>query len=111
MEQAAMYGFPGVVVFLILKEVFVFVKTYRKDNGGEGKPLLTCAECRVAIRKLPKVASDADSAAKILSATDQDGLPLVYVPRSMERAIDRLADNIEHHGKALQKVAANAGKG
>ena len=87
MDHLAEVGVGAIVALLIIKEVLGFLKTRRSGDGR-------CPECFRLVQDLHKMHS----------VKDQDGVPVWYVRRSMETAIDKLAENIQTQTLILQKL-------
>ena len=86
-------GIVGVIALFILKEVFSFVKTYKKPSGD--------AECEDALTKLTSLetklsslASSSQNMAAVMEKCDSSGLPLVYRDGSLTEAIKTLNASI-----------------
>lgn len=87
-------GVAAIVVLLVLREVFSFLKS--RKNGDDGD-----AVWRASLgRTTEKMAGEIHQLYVWHDVKDSDGLPVWYVKSSLEAAIAALADNI-----AAQTVA------
>ena len=97
-------GVGGIFALMIIKEVFNFLS---KRNGGSKANLDDSTISRKVSKDLsPKV----DESLHILrdlhewhSKTDEDGVKVWYVRRSLERTIDDLSDAIKAQNELLQE--------
>lgn len=75
-------GVGGLLVILVLKEVFAFLKNVKEKRNGGYSP--ACAKCFEMVRDLYDMHNQKDS----------DGVYIWYVRRSLEDAVNKLAENI-----------------
>ena len=76
-------GIGGVVALLIIKEVFSFMKGVRMRRNGVP---VKCEKCAAQVQALFDMHNQKDA----------DGVYIWYVRRSLEDAINKLADDIQH---------------
>lgn len=90
----------GIFAWLIIKEMLKFVV---KQN--ERKKLAPESEAKEETReKIEKLVRMIDDLHKWHSKTDEDGVPVWYMRRSFEAAINKLADNIEKQTIVFTKL-------
>ena len=96
-------GVVGVVALFILKEVFAFVKSYKKESGD--------AECEDAVTKLANVetklaslVTSSQSMAAVMEKCDSSGLPLVYRDGSLTEAIKTLNASITSLATKVERI-------
>jgi hypothetical protein len=82
-------GVGGILALLILRFVFEFIS--KRRNGTDKIDFRKMAHNVVYIRD-------------IISKTDSEGVPLCYVRRSLETAIDKLAENIKLQGDLFKEL-------
>jgi len=75
-------GVGGILALLIIREVLNFLKDRKRSNDDNAKDAWN-----EAIRQIHELHT-------WHAKTDQDGVPVWYVRRSLEDAIAKLADNI-----------------
>jgi len=85
----------GVVVALSTGLVEVVKVVIGKRSNGKSAPPKECKDCSTKV----------DTMSRVLSRVDNDGLPLIYFPRTLIRAqtesTDKLRDAVETLSKAM----------
>lgn len=97
----AQIGVGGTIAYLILKEVFNFLKPVlarRKGSSIEGNGQVTDS------RTLAKIRTQVGDMHRLHAQVDTDGTPLIYVPRSLGTAIDNLAKATSEQTTVLSKL-------
>jgi len=92
-------GVGGILVVMVLREVFGFLKPIieRRRNGSPGTN-----------GHMPREAvAQIDELHRLMSRTDVDGTPLVFVPRSLSTAIHELAQVTAEQSKLLERLNDN----
>ncbi len=84
-------GIIFIGIILILREVFAFV--VRKRNGD-----VFTKDCVKCLRETHQRTRDLH---KWHDVRDDEGVPLWYVRKSLEKSIDRLADNVEQQTQVI----------
>ena len=93
-------GMAAVVVLLILREVFTFLKVVKY---GKNKDPVTLPNNFLA--KIDKMAEQINEADRLHSVFDADGRPVWYVKQSLETAIWKLSESITNQNAVLGKIA------
>ena len=106
LESIGDAGIVGVLVVLVLREVFSFLA--KRESAVAG---VSDDDCDEVMGKLGQVNSKVDDLAgatqamsAILTRTDADGLPLCYTPRSLTSSLDALAKNIERLTDKVDRI-------
>lgn len=87
-------GIGGILALLILKEVFTFLRAVKdKKNCKSGQNEL-CYKCFDLIKKIYDMHNQKDS----------DGVYIWYVRRSLEEAMNKLAENIEKQTHIFEQL-------
>jgi len=84
-------GVGGILVVLVLREVLPYVRG-KNNKGFVDKQ---CVECFRLIRELHTMHNQKDN----------DGVYVWYVRRSLEEAIVKLGENIEHQTTVFRELA------
>lgn len=100
MEELTGIGVGGIFAVLVIREVFTFVKG-RQHNHGPMNGSLGRIEAKV-----DTIMSKTAQLHQWHAVTDQDGVPVWYVRRSMERAVDRMAEATDRMVTLLERMAA-----
>lgn len=77
MEHYTQLGVGGVFVIVVLEKVFTFLKGFKNKKGD-------CEECQRILMEL----------FKMHNVKDEDGVPVWYLRRSLESAIEKLVVSI-----------------
>jgi hypothetical protein len=85
-------GVGGILVVLVLREVFNFLAK-RNGEKGDAHPH-ECVECRKMVEQL----------FKMHDKTDEDGVYVWYVRKSLEAAISKLGDAIETQTQVFRNL-------
>lgn len=103
-ELLTQIGVGGILVVLVLREVFGFLKpllekrrTNGNGNGGHKANGHMSAETVAQVHELHR----------IMSKTDTDGTPLVYFPRSLAAAVQELAHATSEQNTLLERLNDN----
>lgn len=106
LESIGDAGIVGVLVVLILREVFSFLA--KREAAASGGVDEDCDEALGTMRKIDTKLDDLSGATQAMSAiltrTDADGLPLCYTPRSLTTSLDALAKNIERLTDRVDRI-------
>ncbi len=92
-------GVAGVLVMLVLREVFNFLKS---SDAGEAEVV---AKLDRMEEQSAAMAASTQQMAALMLKTDDTGTPLVYTPRSLTSAIDTLAKNIDRLTDKVDRLA------
>ena len=101
-ENLESVGIAGILVVLVLREVFSFLKSREAVVSIEEDPSSN-AHSRIE-EAVAALASTSAQMATILCRTDDTGAPMVYVPRSLSKAIEDLAKNIERLTDKVDRI-------
>jgi len=82
-------------VILILREVFAFV--VKRKNGTNKTTQDDCLLC------IKKIAQQTDDLYRWHDVRDDEGIPIWYVRKSLEKAIDNLSENVAKQTVVLQE--------
>lgn len=111
LEHITELGVGGIFALLVLQTVLPYLKERLGNGNGNGNGSLKQVACSAAQQRLERVEEQMDSLAastsqmaSILTATDQDGAPLVYgstgrlvgAIEKLRSTIDKLAIKIDH---------------
>lgn len=101
----------GVMVVWILREVFGFLrkKAEREDITCANCPQLT-AELQALRQTLKPVTAQIHDMHDWHNKEDDDGVKVWYVRRSLETAINKLADNINMQTSAFKELMTSRGE-
>ena len=99
MQDFGDIGVAGVLVMLVLREVFNFLKS---NDSGDGE---TVARLDRMEEQTAAIASSTQQMAVLMLKTDDGGTPLVYTPRSLTAAVDALAKNIDRLTDKVDRLA------
>jgi len=96
-------GIVGVLVVLVLREVFSFLKSKEASMDGD------CDDAMIKLSQIDDKVDDLQGATQAMSAiltrTDADGLPLAYTPRSLTTTLDALGKSVERLGDKVDRLA------
>jgi len=108
-DLIAQVGVGGIFAVLVIREVLNFLTKRNgadKDKGGKLD--------RVILAALQEMKPKLDELHKWHDQRDQDGVPVWYIRRSLEEAVDKLAesqqmlsDNIRNMTIILERLATN----
>tara|TARA_Y100000310_G_C20445648_1_gene698273 strand:- start:202 stop:510 length:309 start_codon:yes stop_codon:yes gene_type:complete len=89
MDYVTQVGIGGIFAILVIKQVLDFLSKRRNENPN--------GDCRVCLTLLQKIYEMHDK-------TDEDGVYVWYVRRSLEDAITKLGRNIEKQTHIFEKL-------
>lgn len=90
MDQLTQLGVGGIFCVMVLREVFAFLGKRRNGNGSNGHR---------------RMADQVAGLWRMHDKVDADGVPMWYVPRGLERAIDKLSANLDTQTNVLRDLA------
>lgn len=93
MDDITSLGFGVAISFLVIKELFVIVKKQMDNRDPAGA--VSRYETKAAIKQI-------DQLWHWHNKTDQDGVPVWYVRKSLEDVIYKLSENIENQNKLME---------
>ena len=100
MDDFTQIGLGGLVAILILREVFAFLRVKRNQELSD--------MLRQHIKDDQTYLKDIQSKVSDLhvwhNRTDEDGVPVWYVRKSLEASVEKLATAIEHMGELLKEI-------
>lgn len=88
-------GIIVIGVILILREVFGFIA--KRKNGARHR---VCDDC---VEGIKAIAKQTDDLYRWHDVRDNEGVPIWYVRKSLEKAINKLADNVEKQTVAIRE--------
>lgn len=97
-------GVVGVVALFILKEVFSFVKSYKKENPDSSECDDATAKLTSVETKLATLVTSTQSMAAVMEKCDASGLPLVYRDGSLTDAIKTLNSSITSLATKVERL-------
>jgi hypothetical protein len=83
-ELLGQVGVAGILIVLVLRMVFDFLKAKKEDGKGNGK---VEAKVAVMLRKMEAMEKKIEDLHLWHAKTDPDGVPVWYVRRSLEEAV------------------------
>jgi hypothetical protein len=93
MEDATSLGFGVAIAFLVIKELFVIIK--KQMDNRDPSSFVSRHETKLAVKQI-------DQLWNWHNKTDQDGVPVWYVRKSLEDVIYKLSENIENQNKLME---------
>lgn len=104
-DSLTQIGVGGILCLLILREVFAFVRPLigRWRMNRHGTENNGVANGRMAHETISQIAD----LHRMMTLTDSDGTPLVFVPRSLSTAIHELAQATSQQVKLLERLDSN----
>ena len=104
MEAMGDAGVVGVVALFIIKEVFSFVKSYKKDAGDTSECDDATEKLASLETKLASLVTSSQSMAAVMEKCDASGLPLVYRDGSLTDAIRTLNSSISSLATKVERI-------
>ena len=101
-SQITELGVGGLLALLVLREVFGFVKPVleRRRNGGKS---LDKPNGHLTTEQVAQIAD----LHRLMTKTDVDGTPLVFVPRSLVAVIQELSQATQRQITVLERLDTN----
>ena len=87
------FGFGVAITFLVIKELFVIVKKLVDNRDPSG--MISRHETKTALKQI-------DQLWNWHNKTDQDGVPVWYVRKSLEDVIFKLSENLENQNRLIE---------
>ena len=104
LEAVGDAGVVGVVALFILKEVFSFVKSYKKEKGDTSECDDATEKLASLETKLASLVTSSQSMAAVMEKCDASGLPLVYRDGSLTDAIRTLNASISSLATKVERI-------
>jgi len=107
-------GIGASVAYIVLRLVLDFLTPLLQKFAGvkESSPKGTFALCEEVSRQLAEARAEMSSVKSQIkdlyvwhNVRNQDGIPIWYVPSSLEKAIEALAENVKNQTSVLQSLA------
>jgi hypothetical protein len=113
-ELLTQLGVGGIFALLIIREVLGFLsKRKERGNGngnGNGKPAMTAAVQSDLFQLLREINEGTKELVRLHDVKDEDGVPVWYVRKSLERQIEQLVTGVAQLTSAIaQQVKALEG--
>ena len=105
------FAIGAAVAIYILKTVFEFLtpllkKKQSEDTTSAGLPAVS-EPCSFASENSGELAAKIIATHKVVTAEDEDGAKRVYVPRSINRNLDKLVEIQAAQQRLLERMDAN----
>ena len=89
----AQFGFGVAIAFLVIKELFIVVKKLLDTRNPS--VMVSKQETKLALKQIEQLWNWHNK-------TDQDGVPVWYVRKSLEDVIFKLSENLENQNRLIE---------